>query len=67
MALTEFEQLFKNTLLTLTDDIDEIYAQYLCARTDTVRRQIIDAIKNGKLKNIDDVADVTYKLSPAFQ
>ena len=29
MALTEFEQLFKNTLLTLTDDIDEIYAQYL--------------------------------------
>lgn len=67
MALTEFEQLFKKTLLTLTNDIDEIYAQYLCARNDKIRQQIIDLVQKGKLKSMDDVADITYKLSPAYQ
>lgn len=65
--LTEFEQIFKKTLLTLTNDTSEIYAQYLCARNDKVRQQIIDLVQQGKIKNMDDVAEVTYKLSPAYQ
>jgi hypothetical protein len=67
MALTKFEQLFKNTLLKITDNIDEIYAQYLCARTDNIRQKIIDLVRNGKIKNMDEVAEITFKLSPAYQ
>lgn len=65
--LTEFEQLFKNTLLTITDDIDEIYAEYLFARTDKVRQEIINGIKAGVIKNMDDVGEITCKMTPAFQ
>lgn len=67
MALTEFQQLFKETLLLITDDIEEIYAQYLCARTDKMRQQIIDGVKDGSIKTMDDVADITYQLSPAYR
>ena len=67
MSLTQFEQLFKKTLLTLTEDIDEIYAQYLAARTDEVRQRIIDLIQKGKVKDMDDVAEITFALSPAYQ
>ena len=64
--LTQFEQLFKDTLLTLTDDIDEIYAEYLFAKTDSVRQKIIDGIKNGSIKNMDDVGEITIKMSPIY-
>ena len=66
MALTEFEQLFKNTMLKITDDIDEIYAEYLFARTDNIRQQIIDGINNGSITSIDDVDDITDKMSPVY-
>lgn len=66
MPLTEFQQEFKNTLLTITDDIDEIYAEYKFARTDEVRQEIIDGIKNGSITSIDDVDDITDKMSPAY-
>ncbi len=66
MPLTEFQQEFKNTLLTITDDIDEIYAEYQFARTDEVRQEIIDGIKNGSITSIDDVDDITDKMSPAY-
>ncbi len=67
MALTELQQLFKDTLLTITDDIDEIYAEYQFARTDKTRREIIDGIKNGSIKTIDDVDEITDKMSPAYK
>lgn len=67
MALTEFQQLFKDTLLTITDDIDEVYAEYQFARTDKTRREIIDGIKNGSIKTIDDVDEITDKMSPAYK
>jgi len=67
MALTEFEQLFKNALLTITDDIDDIYAEYLFARTDEVRQQIIDGINDGSITSMDDVDEITVKMSPVYE
>lgn len=67
MALTEFEQKFKKALLSITDDIDEIYAEYLFARTDEVRQQIIDGINNGSITSIDDVDEITDKMSPVYK
>ena len=64
MPLTEFQQTFKNTLLRITDDIDEIYTEYQFARTDEVRQEIIDGINNGAIKTIDDVDEITDKMSP---
>ena len=66
MALTEFEQLFKKMMLKITDDIDEIYAEYLFARTDEVRQEIIDGINNGTITSIDDVDDITDRMSPVY-
>ena len=52
--------------MTITDDIDEIYAEYLFARTDEVRQQIIDGINDGSITSIDDVDDITDKMSPVY-
>ena len=45
---------------------DEIYAEYLFARTDEVRQEIIDGINNGTITSIDDVDDITDKMSPVY-
>ena len=66
MALTEFEQLFKNSMLKITDDIDDIYAEYLFARTDKVRQEIIDGINDGSITTIDEVDEITDKMSPIY-
>ena len=57
---------FEDALLTITDDKDEIKAEYIFARTDEVRQEIIDGIKNGSITSIDDVDDITDKMSPAY-
>lgn len=67
MTLTSFEQLFRNTLLTITDNIEDIYAEYLFARTDKVRQEIIDGVISGKLKTMDDVSDLTFEYCPAHK
>ena len=67
MTLTSFEELFRKTLLTITDSIDDIHAEYLFARTDEVRQEIIDGVNSGKLKTMDDVADLTFEYCPAHK
>ena len=46
MSLTEFEKSYKNTLLKLTDDIDEIYSTYVCLQTDKIRQKVIEQLYN---------------------
>jgi len=67
VALTEFEQKFKNAMLNITDDINDIYAEYLFARKDEVRQEIIDGINNGTITTMDDVNEITDKMSPVYK
>lgn len=57
---------FETALLKITDDIDDIYAEYLFARTDEVRQEIIDGIENGTITSMDDVDEITDKMSPVY-
>ena len=67
MALNEFQKLFKETLLKITDDVDDIYAEYLAARKDEVRQEIIDKINSGEITLMEDVMKITEKMSPVYQ
>ena len=67
MALTVFQQKFKNALLNITDNIDDIYAEYLFARVDEVRQEIIDGINNGTIQTIDDVDEITMQMTPMYR
>lgn len=67
MALTEFQQEFKDTLLKITDDKQSIYAEYLAANNDKHRQIIIDKINSGEYTHINDVSNYTKKLSPIWQ
>ena len=67
MALTEFQETFKKTLLKITDDKQFIYAHYLAADNDTNRQTIIDNINNGIFKNRNDVANFTKQFFPVWQ
>ncbi len=67
MPMTDFQILFRDTLYKITDDIREINAEYLFARTDEVRQKIIDGVNSGKLKTMDDVADLTFEYCPAHK
>lgn len=58
---------FEDALLDITNDKDEIKAEYLFARTDEVRQEIIDGIKNGSIKTMDDVGDITIKMSATYK
>lgn len=58
---------FETSVMKITEDFDFIKAHYLAARTDNVRQQIIDGIKNGSIKTKDDIREITKKLSPAYQ
>ena len=67
MALTDFQQAFKDTLLKITDDKQSIYAEYLAADNDNQRQLIIDKINSGEFTHINDVSNYTKKLSPVWQ
>lgn len=67
MTLTAFQQEFKDTLLKITDDKEYIYGFYLQARTDEIRQQIIDGIKNGTIKTEDDILAITITMSPGYE
>lgn len=58
---------FEDALLNITDDKDEIKAEYLFARTDEVRQKIINGIAEGTIKTIDDIDEITDKMSPAYK
>lgn len=57
---------FETSVMNITDDFDFIKAHYLAARTDVIRQQIIDGIKDGLIKTKDDIREITKKLSPAY-
>ena len=57
---------FEDAMKKITDDDDEIKAEYLFARTKEVRQQIIDGINDGSISSIDDVDDITDKMSPVY-
>lgn len=63
MALTDFEKSYKNTLLKLTDDIDEIYSTYVCLQTDKIRQKVIDGINNDSISSLDDIDDIILEIS----
>ncbi len=67
MAMTDFQILFRDTMYKITDDIMEINADYLEARTDEVRQKIIDGINSGELKSGDDVAKLNFQYCPAHK
>lgn len=57
---------FEDAMKKIIDDDEEIKAEYLFARTDEVRQEIIDGINNGTITSIDDVDDITDKMSPVY-
>lgn len=67
MALTEFQQEFRTTLLKISDDIKFIYANYLMADKDEIRQEIIDGINNGTITTESDVSKITIKQSRGYK
>lgn len=55
---------FEDALLNITNDKDEIKAEYIFARTDEIRQKIISGIKDGSITSIDDVDEITDTMSP---
>lgn len=55
---------FEDALLNITDDKDEIKAEYIFARTDEIRQKIISGIKDGSITSVDDVDEITDTMSP---
>ena len=66
MAMNEFQKIFRDTMYKITDNIQFINAEYLFARTDEVRQEIINGINNNILKSEDDVSELTKKMSPCY-
>lgn len=67
MSMTEFQILFRDTMYKITDDLMDINAEYLFARTDEIRLEIINGINTGTIKNLDDVDRITKKQSPVYK
>lgn len=62
----EFILKFKEAMLKITNDKQFIKSEYLFARTDEVRQEIIDGINEGILKNEEDISLWTLKMSPVY-
>ena len=66
MDKVNFEK-FREVVSKVIDDFDDIKAEFLFARTDEVRQQIIDGINDGSINNEDDINEITIQQSPVWK
>lgn len=58
---------FRKVASKVFNEFNDIKASYLFARTDEVRKQIIDGINDGSIKDAEAVKEITIQQSPVWK